>query len=258
MRAAFAALLLAMAAWPLVLMAVGAGSPLRAVRLQLAVEHVARQGFLGLLALAAAALLLWPPFLPGLLLGLHKLKRRLSINRLPTLEAIARLQHFENPADHATAGRGLLAQGLPRQAAPHLMRALELDPTDLRCRFELGQALLQLGSLRDAKTLLEQVVAADPEHGFGDAQLRLADLQLRLRDPERAAMGLERFLARFGKKREALVLLAHACKELGRKEGAAAALREAARPLALEEKRDPQARYWRAKARVARWLWGSR
>jgi tetratricopeptide (TPR) repeat protein len=133
---------------------------------------------------------------------------------------------------------------------------LELDPTDLRARYELALALLQLGAVKDSETLLSQVVERDPEHAFGDALLRLADVRLRLGAPQPAADTLERFLTRYGRKREALVHLARSLRLLGRHEEARAALAEGARPLAKEELRDPHNRYWRAKAKVASWLAG--
>ena len=253
MRAAFAVLLWLVAAWPVTLIAIAASSPVRAVRLENAI--LGTLGFAVTVAggLAALALLLWPPFWPSVRLGLQKLKLRLSINRLPTLEALDRLRSFENPADHLVAGRGLLAQGLARQAVPHLSRAMQMDPTDLRARFSLAQAAQQLGAHADAEALLAGLVEQDPEHGFGDAMLHLARIRLRLGAAEPAAQGLERFLARFGKKREALFLLAKARLDLGDRARATAVFRDATRPLAPEERRDPNNAYWRARSRVLSW-----
>lgn len=255
-RAVFAVLLWAIAAWPVVLIAIAVSAPLRAVRLELAVT-----GALGTVAVwglgaAAIAILLWPPFLPGLRLWLRRLKLRLSLNRLPVYEALDRLRSFENAADHLVAGRGLLAQGQPRLAAQHLARAIELDPADPRARFELAEAARRLGAVADAEALLTDLVAKDPEYGFGDALLRLCDLQLRLGSTAKAALGLERYVSRYGKKREALFLLARARLDSGDRPGTREVLRDAVRPLAPEERRDPSHAYWRGRARVLGWTLG--
>lgn len=256
LRAAFAALLWLVAAWPIALIAIAASSPPRAMQLEDAVVGTAHRLLLWIGIAAALALVLWPPFLPSLVLWFRKIRQRLSVNRLPTLEALDRLRSFENPADHLTAGRGLLAQGVPRQAVAHLVRAIELDGKDLRARFLLAQALTQLGALKDAAQILDQVVTQDSEHGFGDAMLLLAELNLKLGATETAAAALERFVARYGKRRQALFLLFLAQRELGKKKEALAALQDAARPLAKEERRDPSNRYWKARATVARWTAG--
>lgn len=253
LRFGFALALWLLALWPVTLILLHADSPVAAARTQLAVQALAGQAGSAGLVLALVLALLYPPFVPGLRLHWHRLRRRLAVERTPLLEALTRLRSFETAHDHFVAGRTLLAIGEAPRALPHLLRAAELDPAHAATAMALGECLVAQRAWPQAAAVLQRVVAADEGHAYGDGLLRLGEALLRSREPAAARAVLERRVARFGPNREALHLLADACADLGDHAARTQALRQASVPLDPAERRNPGAAYWRARARVSLW-----
>lgn len=204
--------------------------------------------------LTVLLLLVWPPFLPSLRIGLARLRRRLGMDPAPLYDALSRLEHLENVVDHRTVGRILRQQGNLARAAHHLQRALEMEPTDTSTRFELARVLASAGHHQHAALLLQSIVATDPGHAYGEATLQLALALERLGREEEASHALALHIARSGESRRALVLLGRNLWRRGKADEGRDLLRRAAlkgkQPLSAEDS------LWRARARVALWTKG--
>lgn len=249
----FAILLWLGAAWPLLLFLLYQRDPLAPGRLAQSLGGLAGPAAWIAGLLFAAALLLYPPFLPWLRVGLRGLRGQLRQSQLPLLEAQRRLQGFDNPADRLLLGRLHLDRGEVQAAIGHLLVALQLEPGNVATRYELGRALLRAGRVRDAAELLGQVVSTEESYAFGEALLRLGDAQLRAGEPTLARATLERHRALYGGRKEALLLLATACERTGDRAAALAVLGAAAAPPA-EGRLGAEDALHRARARVRLWF----
>lgn len=69
----------------------------------------------------------------------------------------------KDPGPFLNLGTLLLEQNQPREAVPHLLRAVGLAPAEPRARERLGKAYLQLDELDKALSELEAAVQLDPE-----------------------------------------------------------------------------------------------
>ena len=104
-----------------------------------------------------------------------------------------------NPRAHASLGLALSDRGRAREAIPHFLRALELQPTSVATEQNLGNAYFQLRDFTTAAAHFRRAVALDPkfasgynnlgatlrELGDNDAALRQYQLALSL-DPQHA------------------------------------------------------------------------
>lgn len=250
-RAAFAALLWGVAVFPPVLFVVHLGSPVAAVQLAQGIGTAARWTTLAGGGLFVAGLLIYPPFLPSLRMGLRNVRMRLGTDLGPLREAQARLQHFETAADHLVAGRALLQQGKLGDSVVHLTRAVELDPEHAASRYQLGLALTKIGNLQAAADQLGWVVQHDPGHAFGAAMLELGVVLERGEAATQAVHVLERHEAEFGSNRRNLFHRARAHQTNGDREKALADLRAAAQPPEQGRKLTLDDELMRAKARMA-------
>lgn len=106
---------------------------------------------------------------------------------------IADLSAVDTPAQRAKLGTALLAAGKPRQALEPLAEALAAQPDNLELAWRRGQALLRLGRTRDAIEALRATIERDPELGYGQAQLDLAEACRRLGEWRRGLDALETF-----------------------------------------------------------------
>lgn len=248
-RSIFAVVLWAAALTPPALIVLAERDPLMAITLWRGAVRVATALGLGVLGAGVLGLLLCPPFLPGLRLGWRRVKRRLTVDPAPLMEALGRLKHFENAEDHLTAGRVLAEQGKLREALEHLGRAVELDPERLAPRYELGVVLAGVNP-ETAARILEDVVRADERHAFGEALLLLGVCLERIGEHRRAAEALARHEELFGENRRALLHRGRALARLGDRETALELLRRAARVPGDHERLDPEDALARALARV--------
>ncbi|MHC4813027.1 MAG: tetratricopeptide repeat protein [Planctomycetota bacterium] len=201
-------------------------------------------------------LLLYPPFLPFVRMGLSGIKRRLGTDHKPLYDGLYRLQHLETHADHLQVGRAARNLGQLPLALVHLARAFEMDPTHLAGRYELGRVLTEVSRFKDAVTILESVVQEDAQHGYGDALHLLGLAYSHVGAAEQAVSTLRRQQAQFPGNREVHLLLARVLSKSGDKQACIAELLEAARPRQKSERFDHAAQLARARARVALWRGG--
>lgn len=257
LRTGFAVLLGLAAVWPLALIALHEASPAQAAGLAGQAAQVLRGVGWGAGGMAAAGMVLYPPFLPWLRVQYETLRRRMSVEQGPAVQARGRLAHFENPDDHLTVGRTALAMGQNAQALPHLVRAVELDPSHAGARYFLGRALLSIGQLEPAIEQLRTATAQDEDHAFGAAQLELAFALERAQQDEEALATFARHADRHGDNRRALLARARILRRLGRGDEAKTLLQEAAAPPRAGEPLSKQEQLARARAKVALWRGGA-
>jgi tetratricopeptide (TPR) repeat protein len=248
--------LLAAGTWPLLLLAVYAASPLRAVHMQQFAATWSIRAFWTALGAGLVLALCYPP-LPALLrLWAAGLLARLRADRGPLLRAQGELRGFETADRHLEAARAALAVFDPQAALPHLARALELDPALVAARHLLGSALLRLGRPAEARALLVDVVARDPAHAFGDALLLLGRACMLTGDPRAAAELLARHGQQHGGNRRSHFWLAQSLRAIGAGPAARAAFAVAAAPPPGRTRLTAEENWFRARARAA--LWGRR
>lgn len=243
---------------PLVLLLLGAAQPVAGVR----AAHLATRGIgwllWGTLVVTVLAVLLYPPFLPGMRLRFRRTWQRLATADKPVRDAYARLTQLETVNDHFAVGRFLRERNQPAVALKHLQRAVELDATHTSARYQLALAHRDAGDLQSAVDELQRVLAADPQLASGQPFLDLAEILERARLHAEADRVLRHFRGMHGDPRVALVLHARALAGLGRRDEATILLQEAAAApkagarTSLEEERA------RARARVALWFGGFR
>ncbi|MFO1052625.1 MAG: tetratricopeptide repeat protein [Planctomycetota bacterium] len=205
---------------------------------------------LGAGVVLALGVLAWPPFLPSLRLAWRKLREQTRVDQRPMHDALARLAHFDNAADHLTVGRTLFRMGNARNALPHLAKSIELDPQSAAAHFFAGQALAKLGQLPLACEQLSLAVQIEPDHGFGDAILLLGTTLARADRGDAAESVLAQHEARFGSVRRADVVRAKLALARGDREAAARFVARAARPMEKSPMVNPEELLARAQARV--------
>ncbi len=252
LRSSFAVLLWLLALTVVVGVLLGDRDPLALDAVVATLTRILRATAFASLGVGIVAVLFWPPFLPGLRLWLRRSKDRMSVDQRPLHEANARLKHFENAADHLTAGRTWLRMGAFRQALPHLVRSVELDGDSAQGRYQLGLALFGIGQLEAACQQLGRAVAIDPSHAFGDALLVHGLALERGGKGEAAEAALAQHEARFGASRRADLARARIALQRGDAAAAARLLARASRPPEGGMKLPPEEALARAKARVLR------
>ena len=244
------------AAWPVVLYAVHCQDPEAAVRLaQIAWLGVART-FLGGGALLVVALVVFPPAPAWLRLTGNRMLRSLTTDSAPLRRALADLQHFESAARHLDAGRLALQSGKIETAAPHLLRAVELDPTLPGAQHQLGLLLFRLHGLPAAFAAFRTAERLDPGHAFGEALLHAGRCAFLLGDVAGAVQLLQQHQRTHGGGRRSHCWLADALAANGDAEGARAALGYAAAPVT--QRLTAEENWFRALARVRLWRRGAR
>jgi len=199
----------------------------------------------------ALALLFYPPFPAWCRLVLHRMRLSFSTDRGPLLRALGELQHFETAQRHLEVGRLALQIGQLETAAPHLARAVELDPLLASAQYHWGRFLLGQGALQQALDAFTRAESAESGHAFGDALL-LAGRCLHLLGRDRDAAGVLREHARrHGGNRRSQYWLGEALLELDDPDGARAAFVLAAAPA--KTRLDAEENWFRALARVRLW-----
>ncbi len=208
------------------------------------------------LALAALALLIYPPFLPGLRMVFSRMRSRLGTDRGPMYEAQTRLKHLETHADHLLVGKAARELGLLPLSLQHLTRASQLEPQHLGGRFQLSMILVEAGQLLEAAQVLDGVVQEDEQHSYGDALLQLGRVLYKLRANDPAKTYLLRHQALYPGHRQAALILSQILAEASQKEESLEQLRLAAAPKVDNERLSPRDALARGQARLALWKGG--
>lgn len=225
---ALPALLVAIAALPLVLAAIAGDDPEGAVRLALQLRHAVTVSATGAVLLSVVALIAFPPFPAWLRRSTARVRTAWSIDRAPLQRALAELKHFENGARHLDVARLAWIRSDLRLALHHSQRAAELDPSLPAAWHLLGLCLLRIGALSQALTAFTNAEQLEPGHAFGEALLHTARLRHLLGEPQAAAATFAAHAERHGGSARADCWRGECLLAAGDRAGAAAAFRRAA------------------------------
>jgi len=237
-----------------VLMVLGSAAPVLAVDMSLFLRRAALWGSIGIVATGVLLALAWPPFLPGIRLGLRRALARMGTDQRPYYEALARLEHLETAKGHLDVARMAHHMGNLRRALPHAVRAVELDPDLAAARFLLVRVLREVGQLEEAERQARIVVRDDRDHAFGAAQVELGRILLQAGKPEEAIEVLREHDRTNAATRASAALLGQAYQRSGDRDRAREWMERAARQPDDGEHMPPEDALVRAKARV--WLRG--
>jgi hypothetical protein len=105
-----------------------------------------------------------------------------------------KIHHLDKAAHHLELGDIYFQQGKLPLAETHYRAAIERDPADADIRAHLGQCLLRLDRVEEARPLLEGVVAENPRHDYGHTLMALAEAHTALGDRTAAKAAWERVL----------------------------------------------------------------
>jgi tetratricopeptide (TPR) repeat protein len=122
-----------------------------------------------------------PGFLDDLRHDMHRFTSRFRSRRLEIEELQRRIAQLDKPHHMLELAKLLSSLGKPAQAIPWYQRVLEREPDTLEARYLLGLARAETGDINGAAELLEAVHARKPDHDYGQAYLRLAQVQARRR-----------------------------------------------------------------------------
>lgn len=148
-------------------------------------------------------------------------------------QQVRELGQVETPAMRGKLGRLLLQSGQARAALEPLAEAVEGDPGSAEWRYRLGQARLETGDLAGGLASLEEALALDERHAYGEVLLRTAEARRAAGDAEGSLGAAERFEALQGPSPRSAFRRGEALRALGRREEARAAF-EAVGRLARE------------------------
>jgi tetratricopeptide (TPR) repeat protein len=176
-----------------------------------------------------------PDYLPG-----WTLLAELAFKNKKYDEALSLLENVfsrdpENVDGHRLEGNVLLAKGDTKKAVEVLERLDQTYPDTPLIKYELAQAYLKNNNLNQARTVLDQVISANPN--YVDPILLLAEINLRSGHGEAVIEPLTRLLNRSPELKPVALLLAAAYGSLDRFDDAAIVVSEQAK-LAPH---DPQA-----------------
>src|SRR5215212_4516914 len=82
-------------------------------------------------------------------------------------ELQAQIHHLDKAHHHSQLADVYFAQGKLAEAEKEYMLALERDGEDLETIAHYGQCLLRLGRPKEARPVLEKVIAQNPQHEYG-------------------------------------------------------------------------------------------
>jgi tetratricopeptide (TPR) repeat protein len=153
----------------------------------------------------------------------HQRARRLREAEAAYRRALA--EHPEQPDALNLLGALLVRTSGPREGIPHIRRAVELRPDDATFRSNLCSVFMQTGRLDEALKEIEAARIVAPESR--DVAMNYAHLLRQLRRGAEAAEQYQRLLAADADYLPALVGLGKTYAELGDRERAAAAFRQA-------------------------------
>ena len=90
-------------------------------------------------------------------------------------ELRAQIHHLDKPHHYSQLGDIYFQRGKLDQADACYRAALERDPQDIDTRAHFGQCLLRQNQPREARPILESVVAENPKHDYGHSLMALAE-----------------------------------------------------------------------------------
>lgn len=90
-------------------------------------------------------------------------------------ELQAQIHHLDKAHHYSQLGDIYFQQGKLEEAEKCYRAAMERDPQDIDTRAHFGQCLLRLKRPAEARSLLEGVIAENPNHEYGYSQMALAE-----------------------------------------------------------------------------------
>src|SRR5262245_45309306 len=167
--------------------------------------------------------------------------------RIRQLEA--QIHHLDKAHHYSQLGDIYFQQGKLDKADAAYRAAMERDAQDIDTRAHFGQCLLRQGKPKDARPLLEGVVAENPKHDYGHTLMALAETQSALGETDTAIGTWQRVTDSHSYPR-ARVQLAQLYLNKGQRDLARAELREVLdddpHAPAFQRRRD---RFWIKRAR---------
>jgi tetratricopeptide (TPR) repeat protein len=172
-----------------------------------------------------------------------------AFDRKRIKELQAQIHHLDKPHHYAQLGDIYFQQGKLLQADACYRAALERDPQDIDTRAHFGQCLLRQNKPREARPLLEGVVAENPKHDYGHTLMALAETLAALGETDAAIATWQRVTENHSYAR-ARVQLAELYSAKGQKDAARAEASEVVTDFphtpAFQRKRD---RVWVRRAK---------
>jgi tetratricopeptide (TPR) repeat protein len=98
-----------------------------------------------------------------------------AFDRKRIKELQAQIHHLDKPHHYAQLGNIYFQQGKLQQADSCYRSALERDSQDIDTRAHFGQCLLRQNKPKEARPILEGVVAENPKHDYGHTLMALAE-----------------------------------------------------------------------------------
>jgi tetratricopeptide (TPR) repeat protein len=101
-------------------------------------------------------------------------------------ELQGQIHHLDKAHHHSQLGDIYFQQGKLEKAEACYRAAMERDPQDIDTRAHFGQCLLREKRAAEARTLLEGVIAENPNHEYGYTMMALAETLTALGDTDAA------------------------------------------------------------------------
>ncbi len=98
-----------------------------------------------------------------------------AFDRKRIRELQAQIHHLDKAHHYSQLGDVYFQQGKLGPAEDCYRCALERDPQDIDTRAHFGQCLLRQNKVREARPLLEGVIAENPKHDYGHSMMALAE-----------------------------------------------------------------------------------
>lgn len=221
------------------------------VSLAITAKRLVWQAMLVVAAAVVVGLLLYPPLPAWLRRFVDRTRTKWSSDSAPLTQALSELKHFETAQKHYEVARLAWTRSDYRLVGGHARRSVELEATMPHAQHLLGQFLLRMKSLPEARNAFEAAERLDQGHAFGEALLHVAHLQHLTGDLDAALTTFVRHEREHGSSPRSNFWRGDALMAKGQVEAAAAAFVAAAA--------DPKTRltaeenWFRAQARVRCW-----
>lgn len=197
LRTRLPALLPLVAVWgcallPVLFYAVHLTDPNLAVSIAIAVQYVMLLTLVAVMSATLLGLLFYPPLPAALRRKIDRTRTAWSTDPAPLIRAQSELQHFETAQKHFEVAKLAWLRANYRLVGSHARRATELDGKMPHAQHLLGQFLLRMKSLPEARRAFEAAEQLDKGHAFGAALLHAAHLQHLTGDLDQALVSFER------------------------------------------------------------------
>jgi len=151
--------------------------PSLAVGIALAVQYTLLLTLVVVLSATLIGFVFYPPLPAAMRRAIDRTRTAWSTDPAPLIRAQSELQHFETAQKHYEVAKLAWLRANYRLVGSHARRATELDAKVPHAQHLLGQFLLRMKSLPEARRAFETAEQLDKGHAFGAALLHAAHLQ---------------------------------------------------------------------------------